>query len=90
MRKKGVIFMKTVVVTGATSGIGLSVCRALAALGYGIIGVGRREEACLGAVETLRRESPGVPAVYFCGDLSKQSEVLRVGNEMKEYIEDKC
>jgi len=82
--------MKTVVVTGATSGIGFAVCRELAALDYGIIGVGRSEERCKNALDILNKEFPGVQAIYFCGELSRQNDTARVGNEIREYIEKKC
>lgn len=82
--------MKTVVVTGATSGIGFAVCRELAALNYSIIGVGRSDANCKEALELLRRVYPDVPLVFFWGDLSSQAEVLRVCNEIREYIEAKC
>lgn len=38
--------LKTVVVTGATSGIGLAVARVLAARGFYVIGVGSNQESC--------------------------------------------
>jgi len=82
--------MKTVVVTGATSGIGFAVCRELAASNYGIIGVGRSDENCKKAMELLRREFPDVPAAFFVSDLSRQSDVSRVGKEIREYIEGQC
>lgn len=82
--------MKTVVVTGATSGIGFAVCRKLAASNYSIIGVGRSEENCKKALELLKQEYPDVHIAFFSGDLSRQIEVLRVSNEIKKYIEAKC
>lgn len=82
--------MKTAAVTGATSGIGLAVCRALLQQGYGIIGVGQDADKCRSAAASLSEEYPGKPVIYFCGDLSRQSEVTRLGSEIKEYIEDKC
>ncbi|MGI6778889.1 MAG: SDR family NAD(P)-dependent oxidoreductase [Acetivibrionales bacterium] len=82
--------MKTIVVTGATSGIGLAVCHELAALEYGIIGVGRCEENCIKAAEQLSLKYPDLPIKFFCGNLLVQSEVIRVGNEIKDYIEEKC
>jgi NAD(P)-dependent dehydrogenase (short-subunit alcohol dehydrogenase family) len=82
--------MKTVVITGATSGIGFAVCRELAASDYSIIGVGRCEENCKKALEQIKQDCPDAPIAFFSGDLSRQAEVLRVSNEIKEYIEAKC
>lgn len=82
--------MKTVVITGATSGIGFAVCHELAASNYSIVGVGRSDENCKKALELLKKEYPDVPIVFFSGDLSRQIEVLRVSNEIRAYIEAKC
>ncbi len=67
--------MKSVVVTGATSGIGFAVCRALMAGGYAVLGVGRSPEKCQKACEALREEFPGGQAAYFCGDLLRQRKL---------------
>lgn len=82
--------MKAIVVTGATSGIGFAVCRELAASNYHIIGVGRNEENCKKALECLKQGCPDAPITFFSGDLSRQTEVLRVANEIKEYIGAEC
>ena len=82
--------MKTAVVTGATSGIGLSVCRKLAGSGFDIIGIGRNEETCGKATDTLRSEFPKSNVRFFCADFSRQSEVLLAGKEIKEYVVGQC
>lgn len=38
--------MKTIVITGATSGIGFETAKLLAAKGFRIIGIGRSEQRC--------------------------------------------
>lgn len=48
--------MKTVVVTGATSGIGFAVCRAMLEAGFRVIGVGRCAEHCASALQELDPE----------------------------------
>lgn len=82
--------MRTIVVTGATSGIGYAVCSELAGYKYNIIGVGRNDARCENAAEQLKQEHPGVHIKFFCGDLSSQSQVAKAGSEIREYIEDNC
>ncbi len=81
--------MKTAVVTGATSGIGLAVCAELAALGFAVVGVGQSEERCASAASGLAAAYPDVPILFFRADLSRQAEVARVGGEIREYLEDR-
>lgn len=51
---------KTAVITGASSGLGLESAKALAAAGYNIIMVARREERLIRAAESLRADYPEV------------------------------
>lgn len=70
--------MKTVVVTGATSGIGMEVLRLLSREGYRVAGVSRTAEGC---------ERVDVPDVkWFVGDLMQQREVNRVADEINAWL----
>lgn len=80
--------MKAIVVTGATSGIGLAVCRALAAKGFTILGVGHSEANCQQARDGIVRDFPQVPVKFFCGDLMQQREVLRIAAEIRACLAD--
>jgi len=66
---------KTVVVTGATSGIGLAAAHQLARAGVVVIGIGRSEERCRAAETHLRALHPAEKAHYLTADLSLQDEV---------------
>jgi NAD(P)-dependent dehydrogenase (short-subunit alcohol dehydrogenase family) len=79
--------MKTVVVTGATSGIGFAVCAELLKSGCRVIGVGRSGENCRAAKEKLLSVNPSYDITYYCGDLMHQTEVLRLAKEIKEDLE---
>ena len=79
--------MKTVVVTGATSGIGFAVCEALTANGFSVIGVGHSAENCRLALEKLSGADSESAHIFFHGDLMQQTEVVRVLTEIKEYLD---
>ena len=79
--------MKTAVVTGATSGIGLAVCEALAANGVNIIGIGRSAENCRAAREKLSGTYKGGRHVFFHGDLMQQTEARRISGEIREHLD---
>ena len=81
--------MKTAVVTGATSGIGLSILRALAEAGWSVIGVGRTEERCHRAKARLLESMPDADIVFVFGDLSQQGEVHRIADEVIARLENK-
>ncbi len=72
--------MKTVVITGATAGIGFETARAIAAQGMRVIGVGRSSEKCDKAKAVLLAAMPDARVEYVCGDLSKQSDVHAVAD----------
>ena len=74
---------KTVLVTGATSGIGLATAEALAETGATLLVVGRDPSRTAEAADRLRA-APGRPAVEtFLADLSSLAEVRRLAAEVK-------
>ncbi len=80
------IMGKTIVVTGATSGIGLATASALAGMGAYVIGVGRSAERCRDAERKLKAINPAAQATYCVADLTLQSEVRRVAGEIREIL----
>jgi NAD(P)-dependent dehydrogenase (short-subunit alcohol dehydrogenase family) len=68
---------KTYVVSGATSGIGLSIAEQLVESGANLIGIGRSVERCRDAETKLRAITPTAQVDYLVADLSLQSEVLK-------------
>jgi NAD(P)-dependent dehydrogenase (short-subunit alcohol dehydrogenase family) len=75
--------MKTIIVTGATSGIGFAVCRALLGNGCRVIGIGRSVESAAAAREKLLAEFPGGEITYRSGDLMQLPEVRRLASELR-------
>ncbi len=82
--------MKTVVITGATSGIGFETARILTQHGFFVIGIGHSEANCEKAKENILSENPNTNIMYFWGDLMQQREVLRITEEVNSYLSDNC
>lgn len=74
--------MKTVVITGATSGIGLETARLLTQQGYNVIGIGHSEENCAQAKESILSKNAEAKITYLLADLMQEREVLRVADEI--------
>ena len=77
---------KPVIITGATSGIGYSVCSALLSAGYPTIGIGSATESCMAAKESLEKEYPHAQISFIAADLMQQREVLRAAREIEGIV----
>jgi len=73
---------KTCIITGATSGIGLAAAEALAAKGASLALVGRDRARGEAALARVRAVSPGGSATMHYADLSRMSEVRRLGADL--------
>ncbi len=82
--------MKTIVITGATSGIGLEVARILTRQGCFVIGIGHSEANCKQAKENILSENPDAKITYFSADLMQQREVLRAAEEIAACLTADC
>ncbi len=74
---------KTIVVTGATSGIGLATAEELTRRGAAVIGVGRSAERCRAAEERLAALNPATQPVFCTADLMLQREVRRLAGDIR-------
>jgi len=78
----------TVIVTGATSGIGYAVCDALIEAKYPVLGVGRDFENCAKAQSALLKKQPNAKLHFVTADLLHQREVLRAAHEIEKALSD--
>jgi NAD(P)-dependent dehydrogenase (short-subunit alcohol dehydrogenase family) len=75
---------KTIVITGATSGIGEVAAIRLAELGARIVFTARDKERAQATLEKLRRVNPASGHVVHLTDLSRLSEMRRTAEEIRE------
>ncbi|MBB3691425.1 SDR family oxidoreductase [Sphingomonas sp. BK580] len=68
---------QVIVITGASSGIGLTTARMAAKAGAAVVAVARNEEALRGLVEEI--EAAGGRAAYVVCDVGQEGDVARVG-----------
>ena len=76
--------MDTIVITGATSGIGLETARLLAEQGFRVIGVGRTSGNCADAKESILGSAPNASVCFYTADLMQRREVLRLAALMND------
>jgi NAD(P)-dependent dehydrogenase (short-subunit alcohol dehydrogenase family) len=74
---------KTIVVTGATSGIGLATATELAHRGAYVIGVGRSQERCELAETKIRTVAPEARVTFLMADLASQKQVRELAERIR-------
>ena len=77
---------KTIVVTGATSGIGRAAVRELAGRGAWVLGVGRSPVRCREARDAILVEHPDARLAFAVADLSSQRQVRKLACEIRERV----
>ncbi|MEJ2353777.1 MAG: SDR family NAD(P)-dependent oxidoreductase [Anaerolineales bacterium] len=77
---------KTMVVTGATSGIGLATARALSGMGAYVIGVGRSAARCKQAQDAILTHHPSARITYLLADLSSQRQVRQLAAAIRDQV----
>ncbi|MHC1773691.1 MAG: SDR family NAD(P)-dependent oxidoreductase [Flexilinea sp.] len=82
--------MNTVIITGATSGIGFAVSKALTRLHYKVIGIGHSERNCDIAKKQILLENPDADISFFYADLMQQREVNRIAGILEAFLEENC
>lgn len=75
---------KTVVVTGATAGIGLVTARELARRGAHLTIISRSAEKCARVAEEIKADTGNLQVEYIAADLSVKEEVHRAAYDFKK------
>ncbi len=78
---------KTIVITGASSGIGFAAAGALAGMGARVIGVGRSAERCEDARQKILAQTPGARIEFALADLSAQRAVLELAADLRQRLD---
>lgn len=78
---------KTVVITGASGGIGLETTRALAAKGARVFMVVRNRDKGQAAIESIRQSTPDAQLDLVLADLYSLAEVRRAATEIRAMAE---
>jgi NAD(P)-dependent dehydrogenase (short-subunit alcohol dehydrogenase family) len=78
---------KTIVITGATAGIGLAAAQALAGRGAHVIGVGRSMGRCVEARQAILANCPDARIDFCTADLSSQRQVRVLAASIRACIE---
>jgi NAD(P)-dependent dehydrogenase (short-subunit alcohol dehydrogenase family) len=74
---------KTVLITGATNGIGLVTARELASIGAKVVIVSRNAEKCAATVDQLKQETGNPQVAYIAADLSNKAGVEQAAQVFK-------
>ena len=79
---------KTIIITGATGGIGLAAMHSLADENTLIIGVGRSAERCQQAKEKVLARKPEANVRFELADLSSMEQIRQLGQRLRAILDE--
>jgi NAD(P)-dependent dehydrogenase (short-subunit alcohol dehydrogenase family) len=74
---------KTVLITGATDGIGRQSALDLARLGWKVIIHGRTEKKCINTIDAIKKEIDNANVEYIIADLASLDDIKKMADEIK-------
>ena len=75
---------RVAVITGASAGIGLAAAKAMAALGWRVIGLGRNPKRSRDALRDIQRHAPHARVDMVIADLAIMAEARRAADEISQ------
>lgn len=78
---------KTILITGATSGLGLAAIKGLVQKGHLLIGVARSSEKIAATEKAIREQFPDAKVQFIKADLSSQSEIRTLEIQVSATLE---
>lgn len=88
MEQRNDLAGRTIVITGATAGIGRAALRDLAGRGAFVIGVGRLAARCREMQQAVQAELPGARIEMLTADLSSQRQVRGLAGALRRLVEE--
>ena len=79
-----ILFSKTVLITGATAGIGKATAAALAQKNWHVILHGRSEQRCQAVIAELRQTNPQAKLDYLVADFASLQSVRNMATQIKQ------
>jgi len=77
---------KVIIITGASSGIGLATAKELSCKGLYIIGIGRSLERCAQAEQEIRALNPDAKVQFLIANLASLEEVSKLAEDIREQL----